>query len=117
MFSWDIEVMSGNGHPIFDVRTGNIINNPIDNSTSITIGDHVWCGGEYAIISNVVVGSGSIVGYKSTVKGTFPNNVVIVGIPAKVVRKDVAWVRTNGKDAEEFYINKLAKEYKKITEF
>lgn len=80
------------------------------------VGDHVWCGGECFIMSNTMIESGSIIGYKSTVKGNYANNVEIAGIPAKIIRKDVAWFRSSWKDAEEYYKNNLLEEYKRFTE-
>lgn len=37
----------------------------------------------------------SIVGAETVVKGKFPNNCVIAGNPAKIVKKDVTWDRSD----------------------
>ena len=44
-------------------------------------------------ILNCDVGSGSIIGARDLVKKKYPNNCILAGIPAKVIRKDVGWSR------------------------
>jgi acetyltransferase, cysE/lacA/lpxA/nodL family len=77
----------------------------------------VWVAYGATIWGGTKIGSGSIVGAFSVVKKQFPNNCVIAGVPAKVIRKDVFWERNNvlytdideGKDLTEMnhvtYIN------------
>lgn len=107
MFAVGIQIRSDDGHPIFDVRTGNKINNPED----IFIGDHVWLGYEAAILSGSHIESGSVIGFRSVVKSKIPNNCVAVGAPARVVRKNIAWERphlaltTPGYKPDVFSIN------------
>lgn len=96
MFSWDTVLLAHDGHMIYDLDIGVCVNNTIgERKDGIVIGDHVWVGGEVAILSYSHIGTGSICGYRALVKGTFPNNCVIVGTPAKIVKKNVAWTREN----------------------
>lgn len=115
MLSWDIEILCGDGHVIIDVLTGKPINSPIEEEYKTVIGDHVWIGGESCILSGAVIGTGSIVGYKSTVNKKFPDNVIVAGIPAEIVRKDVTWSRGSFLDGEKLY-EELPAEYKMLTE-
>lgn len=51
----------------------------------IKIGDNVFIGINCTILPNTLVGTNCIIGAGSIVRGTFPDNSVIVGNPAKVV--------------------------------
>lgn len=89
MLASENELRADDGHPIFDVRTGKRVNV----SRSIVIGDHVWLARRAVCLGGARVGAGSVVGYGAIVTGQFPNNVVLAGVPARVVRRDVAWER------------------------
>lgn len=82
---------------------------------SIMVGDHVWVGGEVVILPNSHIGKGSICGYRAVIKGTFPNNCMIGGIPGRILKKDVAWMRENI-CLDENMIYKLPQEYRERTE-
>jgi len=51
----------------------------------IKIGDNVFIGSNCTILPNTVIGNNCIVGAGSIVRGTFPDNSVIIGNPAKVI--------------------------------
>lgn len=95
MVSHNIHMYAGDGHSIFDVKTGKNINSLYENLSStknqIVIGNHVWVGYGAFIMHGTNIADGSIVGAQSVVKGTFPNNCSIAGNPAKIVRRDCAW--------------------------
>ncbi|STQ45572.1 Putative acetyltransferase SA2342 [Ewingella americana] len=69
------EIRSDDGHPIFDIATGERINK----SRSILISDHVWLAARSIILSGSTIGEGSVIGLGSIVKGTIPNNSIAVG--------------------------------------
>jgi len=50
----------------------------------IHIGDGVWIGSNTVILPGVVIGKGTVVGAGSVVLEDLPENVVAVGVPAKV---------------------------------
>lgn len=52
----------------------------------VSIADNVWIGDHVTILKGTVIGENSIVAAGAVVAGTFPANVVIGGIPAKVIR-------------------------------
>lgn len=100
MFSYDVELRTGDGHSIFDVTDGRNINSTeeIRKNSKIIIGEHVWVGMNALLMNNAKIGSGSIIGAKSLVKKEIPNNCIAAGIPARVIRKNVSWSRKNGSE-------------------
>lgn len=111
MISHNVYMLSGDGHAIFDVNTGDNLNSDYTKLTvhknNIVFGNHVWCGYGAFIMNGTNVGTGSIIGAKCVLKGTYPNNCSIAGNPAKIVRKDCAWARDMGAQS----INTISKEY------
>lgn len=104
MFSYDIDLWSGDGHAIFDVNTAKRINETgkaAAHKDMIVIGEHVWVGKKAFIMSGTNIGDGSIVGACSLVKGIFPNNCSVGGNPAKQIRTDIAWSRNGYADRLE----------------
>src|SRR5699024_10986885 len=99
MFASDNELRADDGHPIFDVRTGARVNV----SSSITIGNHVWLARRAVLLGGAAVGDGSVVGYGAVVTRQFANNVVVAGVPAREVRRDVAWERPHLSLTPPFY--------------
>ena len=89
MIASENEIRADDGHPIFDVTTGLRVNPAKD----ITIGDHVWIAKRAVLLGGSTMGDGSILGYGAILKGSVPNNAVAAGVPARVVRKNVAWER------------------------
>ena len=52
----------------------------------IKIGDHVWLCGQSVILKGCQIGNKSVVGFRAVVTKSFPEDVVIAGNPAKVVK-------------------------------
>lgn len=102
MTSYDVIMQTGDGHTIFDLKEGKNINTDIKNIIDgymyeIILGNHVWVGRRvYILGGRTEIGEGSVLGAQSLVKGKFPNNVIIAGDPAKIIRKDIAWSRQSG---------------------
>ncbi|MBI4944284.1 MAG: acyltransferase [Actinobacteria bacterium] len=99
MFASDIQLRADDGHPIFDVRTGRRANP----ARPITVGDHVWVGWGAVLLAGTTVGDGSVVGMHAVVKGRVPNNCVVAGVPARVVRRDIAWERPHLSLSKPYY--------------
>ena len=99
MFASENQLRGDDGHPIFDVRSGKRVNPARD----ITVGDHCWIGARAVLLGGTTLGRGSVVGMSALVKGTFPNNCVLAGIPAKLVRRDVAWERPHLSLVKPYY--------------
>ncbi|APX73350.1 transferase [Companilactobacillus allii] len=52
----------------------------------ISIGDDVWIGGNVTIIGGVTIGNNVIVGAGAVVTKDVPDNTIVAGVPAKVIR-------------------------------
>lgn len=89
MIATAVEIRADDAHPIFDVDTGERLNMP----KGVQIGNHVWLAARAVLLSGTVIGNGCVVGFGSIVKGKFPNNCIITGVPAKIVKKNIAWER------------------------
>ena len=115
MFSSDVVFLSGDGHLIFDCNTKECINSYkklSEEKRKVKIGEHVWGGLRTMYLNGAKIGNGSVIGAYSVVKKTFPNNVVVAGSPAKIIRKNIAW----GRQAVNEDIELCGEEYIKFTE-
>jgi len=99
MFSAHNELRTDDAHPIFDVRSGKRVNP----ARSVRVGDHVWFGRGAAALSGATIDDGSVVGFRSVVTGSIPNNSIAAGAPARVVRRDIAWERPHLSRVAPFY--------------
>ena len=52
----------------------------------VIIGDFVWCGANVSILPGVTVGQGAIIGMNSTVTKDVPENAIVTGNPARVIK-------------------------------
>ena len=52
----------------------------------VTIGDDVWIGGNCTILPGVTIGNNVVVAAGAVVTKDVPDNVVVGGVPAKVIR-------------------------------
>ncbi|MCJ2082598.1 acyltransferase [Methylobacterium sp. J-090] len=87
LFGDGCRIASSDVHKVLDVVTRERLNPPGD----ITIGDHVWAAGDVTILRNAVIGRDTVVGAGSLVRGAFPSNVSLAGVPARVIRTGVTW--------------------------
>jgi acetyltransferase-like isoleucine patch superfamily enzyme len=58
----------------------------IERAQPIRIGDNVWLGLNTLVLKGVEIGSNTVVGANSVVSSSLPENVLAVGIPARVIR-------------------------------
>lgn len=77
-----ISIMDSNGHVVcsMDRTTGRDMPKPI------RIGNNVWIGLNAIILKGTVIGDNCVISAGSIVKGVFPENSVIAGNPAVVVK-------------------------------
>ncbi|WP_454085374.1 acyltransferase [Georgenia sp. Marseille-Q6866] len=55
-------------------------------SAPISIGEGTWVGARALFLAGTVVGAGCVVAAGAVVRGEFPDDVLIAGVPAAVVR-------------------------------
>jgi acetyltransferase-like isoleucine patch superfamily enzyme len=55
-------------------------------SKEVRIGDNCWIGANSTILPGTILGKHVIVGAGSVVRGTFPDYVLLAGMPAKIIR-------------------------------
>lgn len=96
-FAWGIDLRCGDGHAIIDVETGKKLNA----AQPISIGDHVWLGANVQVLKGVTVGSHSVIGTRSVVTRSIPAHCVAAGVPARVIREGVTWLRENHPEPTE----------------
>lgn len=98
MLSSHVSMRSHDAHSIFDIETGKNINSTCDirKKRKIYIGNHVWIGENAYILYNTQIGDGSIIGAMSLVKSKIPNNCIAAGVPARLVKKNIAWCTEDG---------------------
>lgn len=90
MFSYDIDLRTGDSHSILTQPDGERVNY----AKNITFGNHIWVASHCIFTKGVNIPSGSIVGTGSLVNGVFKQeNVLIAGRPARVLKQNVDWLR------------------------
>ena len=52
----------------------------------VAIGNNCWIGAKATILDGTKIGDGCIVAAGAVVKGEFPDNVIIGGVPAKIIK-------------------------------
>jgi acetyltransferase-like isoleucine patch superfamily enzyme len=71
------------GHPLhFELRS-----QEYEYAFPITIGNHVWVGGNVVINPGITVGDHVVIGAGSIVTKDIPNNVIAAGNPCKILRE------------------------------
>ncbi|MFP2769114.1 acyltransferase [Oceanisphaera sp. KMM 10153] len=87
MFSRNINVMTYDGHPIYDVDTREILNHPRD----IHIGNNVWVAANASILKGVTVSDGSIIAFGAVVTKNVEEKTIVAGTPARVIKSNISW--------------------------
>ncbi len=62
-------------------------NEGLEYAKPITVGNNVWFGGSVIVLAGVTIGNGAVIGAGSVVTKDVPENVVVAGNPAKVIKE------------------------------
>jgi acetyltransferase-like isoleucine patch superfamily enzyme len=89
MFAYGIEFKTGDSHSIVDLATNKRVNHARD----INVGNHVWIGAHAKILKGVNIGNNAIVATSAIVTKDIPDNSVVAGNPARVVKNNINWLR------------------------
>ena len=98
-FGCGIEIDPADGHTLYNETTKEVLNTP----ENIKIGNHVWLCKNVSVLKGAIVSDNTVVGKNSIVTSKFDRtNIVIAGIPAKIVQSDkysnINWSRKANKD-------------------
>lgn len=94
MFACNIMMYHTDSHPVFDFKTGKIINIVKD----LVIGNHVWVGNNATILKNTHITDDCVVGWGSVVSGKFDKkHCAIAGNPAKIIKNNITWQQDGSK--------------------
>ena len=89
MFGQGVNIMLDDFHKIMDLTSGEQINKP---KKGIFIGNNVWLARDVRVLKDVSIADNTVVATGSIVtKSSFDNNVILAGIPAKVVKNNITW--------------------------
>lgn len=79
-----VSIMSGGNHHDIDDLTRNFIDSNLP-LKKVKIGSNVWIGVHSVVLNDI--SHGTVVGANSVITKCFEPNVVIAGVPAKLIRK------------------------------
>jgi acetyltransferase-like isoleucine patch superfamily enzyme len=86
LFSWEVLLMDTDFHTI----TKN--NERINDDAPIILADHIWVGTRAIILKGANIASGTIVAAGALVNKVYETpNVILGGVPAKVVNENIEW--------------------------
>lgn len=81
MFAPNVQLYTAT-HPLHPVKR----NSGLEYAKPIKIGNNVWLGGGVIVTPGVILGDNVVVGAGSVVTKSFPDNVVIAGNPARIIK-------------------------------
>lgn len=113
MIATGISIRNHDDHHIFDISDSRRINY----SKRVIIGNHVWIGNYVSLCAGAVIGNGSVIGERAVTSSQFGDNVLIAGVPARIIREGIIWSRDTtlyfNRDRFDDCIDKKALDYLK----
>lgn len=87
LFAEGIIVRDNDGHKFGEAGK---VSDELENK-EIKIGNHCWIGQRAMVLKGVTLADNVVVGAGAVVSGSFPSNVAVAGIPAKIIKENVSW--------------------------
>lgn len=81
------KIIDNDFHPLDPEQRRLNLNKEFTARAPITIGDNCFIGMNSIILKGTTLGDNVVVGAGSIVHGTFPDNCIIAGNPAKIIRR------------------------------
>jgi maltose O-acetyltransferase len=78
-----VNILDSNGHEV--ISKNRTVGR--DTPKEIVIGENVWIGLNSIILKGTTIGNNSIIAAGSVVKGNIPENVIVQGNPARVIKE------------------------------
>jgi len=88
LIAGEVYIAVSDMHSIIDRASGERVNPARD----IEIGAGAWIGEDAKVLKGVTIGRGGIVGASAVVTRDVPADAVVVGNPARIVRRGVKWI-------------------------
>lgn len=82
------------GHITVRDSEGHVITVPDYNNTKsaeVVVGNHVWICNKADLLNSAKIADNTVIAYRSLCKKSYPPNVLIAGLPARIVRKNITW--------------------------
>lgn len=86
MISSYVQIRTGDSHSIVDLE-----GNRINPAASVKIGNHCWIGEGARVLKGVKLEGQDVVSTGAIVTKSFGKNVLLGGIPAKVIKDHISW--------------------------
>lgn len=98
LISWEVQIFDTDFH--FIISEEKIA----DNCGEVIVSDSVWIGSRCTILKNTILPDNAIVGSDSLCSGNYfskyGNSILLVGTPAKVLKKNVYYLKNKKKEME-----------------
>ena len=83
------QIWGSDSHSIFDKDTKVLLNRV---KKPVIIDDNCWFGKNCTVLKHSHISSHTVIGSHSLISGTFnESNVIIAGIPAKIIKRNIDW--------------------------
>lgn len=82
LISWDCCIMDRDYHAISSDK---------EKIAPVKIGDNVLIGCRSLILKGVSIGDGAVIASGSVITKNVPNNCIVAGNPARIIRKNIIW--------------------------
>lgn len=86
MISSNVQIRTGDSHAIYNSE-----GHRINYAENVNIGDMVWLGEGARVLKGVILKDNIIVSTGAVVTKSFDENVLIGGVPAKILKNNVNW--------------------------